>query len=180
MTNCDTIRDSMGRWLDGELSPDESDAVSSHVATCAECGAARRRLEGLQRALTGVLVTEVAPIEFMPFWREVQRRINRERAWHEDIIEWARDLFTAPRIAWGVPAVIVLLLAVFSLDSYFPESRFGGSLNSFASVESIDAHGRSVALLRENESKTTVIWLYQNEEGENEAGEDGSKSGPTF
>jgi hypothetical protein len=33
-------------------------------------------------------------------------------------------------------------------------------------VESIDAHGRSVALLRENESKTTVIWLYQNEEGE--------------
>ena len=180
MTNCDNIRDSIGRWLDGELSRGESDAVSSHVAACAECGEARRQLGSLERALTGVLVTEVAPIEFMPFWREVQRRINRKRAWYEDIFEWAGEIFTAPRIAWGVPAVIVLLLAAFSLDSYFPGTRFGGGRNSFASVESIDAYGRSVALLRENDSKTTVIWLYQNEEGENEAGEDSSKSGPTF
>ncbi len=40
--------------------------------------------------------------------------------------------------------------------------------SNFASVESIDAHGRNVALLREDETKTTVIWLYQNQEGENE------------
>jgi anti-sigma factor RsiW len=180
MTNCENTRDSIGRWLDGELSPGESATVSSHVANCAECGEARRQLESLQRALTGVLLTEAAPIEFMPFWREVQRRINRPRAWYEDSFEWARGFFTAPRIAWGVPAVIALLLAAFSLDSYFPGSRFDGGRNGFASVESIDAHGRNVALLREDESKTTVIWLYQNEEGENEVGEDSSKSGPTF
>jgi len=180
MTNCENIRDSIGRWLDGELTPSESAAVQAHVATCAECAEARRQLESLQRALTGVLVADAAPIEFMPFWREVQRRINLKRAWYEDISEWAREFFTAPRVAWSVPVAIVLLLAVFSLDSYFPGNPFGGSRNSFASVESIDAHGRSVALLRENESKTTVIWLYQNEEGEDETGEDGAKSGPTF
>lgn len=180
MTNCENIRDSIGRWLDGELSPGESEPVRAHVAACPECGEARRQLERLQRALTGVLLTEAAPIEFMPFWREVQRRINQKRAWYEDILEWAREVFTAPRIAWSVPAVIVLLLAAFSLDSYLPGSRFGGGRNGFASVELIDAHGRNVALLREDGSKTTVIWLYQNEEGENEAGEDSSKSGPTF
>ena len=180
MTNCENCRDSIGRWLDGELSPIESAAVEAHVEACAECGEARRQLESLQRALTGVLVTDAAPIEFIPFWREVQHRINSKRAWYEDVSQWAREFFTAPRIAWGVPAAIVLLLAVVSLDSYFPWMRFGGGRNNFASVESIDGHGRSVALLRENDSKTTVIWLYQNEEGENETSEDGAKSGPTF
>jgi hypothetical protein len=79
-----------------------------------------------------------------------------------------------------VPAVIALVLALFSLDSYLPGWRFGGARNNFAAVESIDAYGRSVALLRENESKTTVIWLYQDQEGENEAAEDATKSGPAF
>ena len=180
MTNCEHIRESIGRWLDGELGPSESAAVQAHVATCAGCAEARRQLESLQRVLTAVLVADAAPIEFIPFWREVQRRINLNRAWYEDISDRAREIFAAPRVAWGVPVAIVLLLAVVSLDPFFPGNFFGGGRNSFASVESIDAHGRSVALLRENESKTTVIWLYQNEEGENETGEDGAKSGPTF
>jgi sugar (pentulose or hexulose) kinase len=47
-------------------------------------------------------------------------------------------------------------------------------------VDSIDSHGHNVALLRENESKTTVIWLYQDQEGEDEAAEDTAKSGPAF
>jgi hypothetical protein len=34
--------------------------------------------------------------------------------------------------------------------------------------------------LRENESKTTVIWLYEDQEGENEVAEEPSKSGPAF
>jgi hypothetical protein len=68
------------------------------------------------------------------------------------------------------------LLVLASTDVW----RLGGSRNSFASVESIDAYGRSVALLREQETKTTVIWLYQDQEGENEAAEDTAKSAPTF
>jgi hypothetical protein len=84
---------------------------------------------------------------------------------------------TAPRIAWAVPALIVVVLALFSLDSFLPGR---GARDNFASVESIDAHGRSVALLREDQTKTTVIWLYQDQEGENETAEEASKSGPTF
>lgn len=177
MNNCATIRESIGRWLDGELSASESESVSVHVASCSECGEARRQLAKLQLALKDELATEAARIEFRPFWREVERRINQKRAWHEDLLEWGRDFFTAPRVAWAVPAVIALALAVFSFDSYLPG---WGARNNFVSVESIDAHGRSVALLREHETKTTVIWLYQDQEGENEALEETSKSGPAF
>jgi hypothetical protein len=78
-----------------------------------------------------------------------------------------------------VPAVIVLLLAVVSLESYLPGWR-GAGRNAFATVESIDAYGRNVALLREYDTKTTVIWLYQDQEGENEAAEETAPSGPAF
>jgi hypothetical protein len=123
------------------------------------------------------LVTQAASIDFMPFWRGVQRRINQKRAWHEDLLEWSRGFLTAPRIAWAVPALIVVALALFSFDSYLPGQ---GARDNFAAVESIDAYGRSVALLREDQTKTTVIWLYQDQEGENETAEEASKSGPAF
>lgn len=175
MSECESVQESIGRWLDGEMPPSESESVRAHVARCNDCGEARRRLEKMQSALKSVLATETAPIEFMPFWRAVERRIN-ERGWYEDWLERARGLFTAPRLAWAVPVAIGLLLVLFSADGW----RFGGPRGNFASVESIDAYGRSVALLRQNESKTTVIWLYQDQEGDNETADDSAKSAPAF
>jgi anti-sigma factor RsiW len=180
MTGCENIRESIGRWLDGELSPAESEAAREHVLACAACGETRRQLEKIDATLKSVLAAEAARVEFTPFWRDVQSRVNRKRAWYADWLDWSRGLLAGPRVAWAVPTVIALLLGLFSLDSYWLGWRFGGSRNSFAAVDSIDAHGRSVALLRENETKTTVIWLYEDQEGENETAEEASKSGPAF
>ena len=176
MRDCEGIRESIGSWLDGELSAAESESVRAHLAGCTDCGETRRRLEKMQLALKAALTSPAPQIEFMSFWRGVERRINRKRVWYDDLLDWSRGLFAAPRVAWMVPAVIGILLVLASTDVW----RLGGSRNSFASVESIDAYGRSVALLREQETKTTVIWLYQDQEGENEAAEDTAKSAPTF
>ena len=176
MSECESIQESIGRWLDGEMPASEGESVRAHVARCADCGEAQRRLEKMQIALKNVLAAETTPIEFMPFWRAVERRISEKSAWYDDWLDRARGLFTAPRLAWAVPVAIGLLLVLFSTDGL----RFGGSRGSFASVESIDAYGRSVALLRQNESKTTVIWLYQDQEGDNETADDSAKSAPVF
>ena len=106
MSECESVQESIGRWLDGEMPPSESESVRAHVARCNDCGEARRRLEKMQSALKSVLAAETAPIEFMPFWRAVERRINEKRAWYEDWLERARGLFTAPRLAWAVPVAI--------------------------------------------------------------------------
>jgi hypothetical protein len=180
MTGCENISESIGRWMDGELSFAESEAAREHVLTCADCSEARRQLEKLDATLKSVLAAEAARVDFAPLWRGVQSRINRKRAWYEDLLDWSRGLLAAPRVAWAVPAVIALLLGLFTLDSYWSGRWFGGSRNSFAAVDSIDAHGRSVALLRENETKTTVIWLYEDQEVEHETAEEASKSGPAF
>ena len=169
MKNCDSTRESLGAWLDGELDRAESEAVRVHLEGCVACKEERRQLEKLQVALKSVLDSEASRIAFPPFWSSVQQRITEKSAWREDLVDWLRLVFSGPRIAWAIPAVILLLLGVLSGDSLVSGFRNFGQRNNFASVESIDAYGRNVALLREDETKTTVIWLYQNQEGEDES-----------
>jgi len=172
---CENIREVLGAWLDGELSQTDADAVRSHVEGCTECSEEWRRLGKLDAALRTMAVPEDSQIAFEPFWRGVQRRITEKRPWHVEIVEGLRAVFLGPRLAWSIPAIIVLLIGLYSLGVWKEETP----RNNFAAVESIDAYGRNVALLRENETKTTVIWLYQNQEGDNESGENSDKS-PTF
>ncbi len=180
MKDCERIQESLGGWLDRELSSSDSDWVRVHVASCAECHAAQLRLERMTLALHGVLTSDTRKLEFMPFWRAVERRIEEKRPWYMEFQDWAGSFFSPLRVAWAVPAAIALVLIVVSASSYFAGWRGGSARNNFASVDSIDAHGRSVALLREDDTKTTVIWLYQNQEGENEAAEEPTQSGPAF
>ena len=179
MRECESIRESIGRWLDGELDAGESESVRTHLASCAQCKEVQRRLEAVQVALKDTLIAEAQKIDFLPFWRAVQVRIGQKTSWYERTLDWARGVFTGYRAAWVIPATIALLLAVLSLQSYIP-GWWREPRNSFATVESIDSYGRNVALLRENESKTTVIWLYEDQEGENGTADDSTKSAPAF
>jgi anti-sigma factor RsiW len=180
MIDCERIQESLGGWLDGELSSADSDSVRAHVASCGDCRAAQRRLETMTVALRGALTSDASKIDFAPFWRAVERRIEAQRPWYGTFQDWAQSFFTAPRAAWAVPAAIAAVLAVISANSFFTGWRGVSTRNNFASVDSIDSYGRSVALLREDDTKTTVIWLYQNQEDENEAAEESAPSGPAF
>lgn len=182
MTNrCENIRDRIGAWLDGELKRFEFEEIRLHLESCAACGEERRQLEKLETGLKELLVAGPSGVSFEQFWPEVERRIARRRSWYESLQGWARELAAPPQLAWMVPAAIVVaLLGVFSLESFWPGLRLRGQRNNFASVDSIDAFGRNVAVLRENETKTTIIWLYQNQEGEDESTGEKSEAGPSF
>jgi hypothetical protein len=76
--------------------------------------------------------------------------------------------------------VIVIVLAGLSIDSFLPNAKLGVQPDNLATVESIDAYGRNVALLHEGETNTTVIWLYQPQESENDSSAEPSESKPSF
>lgn len=180
MKSCSGIKESIGAWLDGELKQDAAEAVRAHIEGCSPCQEERRQLERLQIALKSTLDSEASRVAFEPLWEGVRQRIAHKRRWRDALLEGARDICAGPRLAWAVPALILVLLGVFSLDSFSPGWRLFGTRNNFASVESIDAHGRNVALLREDETKTTVIWLYQNQEGEDESTGEATDTRPSF
>lgn len=180
MKDCHDIREVLGAWLDGELKTSEAEAVRSHLAGCSACAEERRQLEKLQVAMKSVLATGSGQVAFEPFWRAVRERIDRKRSWRADMVEWLRAAVEAPRLVWAVPATIVVFILAFSFNSIRSNLPWAGQRNNYAAVESIDAHGRNVALLREDDTKTTVIWLFQNPEGENDTAEEPAQSGPSF
>ena len=177
MRDCKLVRESLSGWLDGQLSASDAEIIRLHLESCAACDRERRQLEKLQSSLKSLLVSNVPRIAFEPFWAGVRERITKKRSRRAAVMEWVQSRFAAPGLAWTVPAVIVVLLGVFALDSFW---KLGSQRNNFAAVESIDAHGRNVALLREDETKTTVIWLYQNQEGEDESSGENTETSPSF
>ena len=180
MNSCVEIRKFIGAWLDGELSGAGADAVRLHLETCLACGEERRQLEKLNIAMKDVFESEDYRLDAQLFLHGLRQRIAADRPWHADLAEWAGPIFRAPSFGWAVPAVIVLLIGALYLGSILPGWGVLAPRNNFATVESIDAYGRNVALLREHESKTTVIWLYQNPDNENEAPGETSDKGPAF
>jgi predicted anti-sigma-YlaC factor YlaD len=180
MSNCENMREAVGAWLDGELAAEQAEATRLHLEVCAACREERHRLERLQSTMRTVLQSNGSELEFGPFWQGVQRRIAQKSNWYDELGDWIRGTFTAPRLAWAIPAVIVLVLAGLSIDSFFPNAKIGTQPDNLATVESIDAYGRNVALLHEDETNTTVIWLYQPQESENDSSTEPSETRPSF
>jgi hypothetical protein len=127
-----------------------------------------------------VLNSSGLKVQFDPFWQGLQQRIAQQSNWYDELGDWIRGTFTGPRLAWAVPAVIVIVLAGLSIDSFLPNAKLGVQPDNLATVESIDAYGRNVALLHEGETNTTVIWLYQPQESENDSSAEPSESKPSF
>jgi hypothetical protein len=180
MNSCTEIKAFVGPWLDGELSGSAADAVRAHVEACPECGAERRQLEKLSAMMKDAFAAEVYQVNAQALWCGVERQIAARRPWYALPAEWAGRFFHAPSFAWAVPAVIILLIGALYFEPVLSSWGVGASRNNFATVESIDAYGRNVALWRENESKTTVIWIYQSPDSENEGAGEANNKGPAF
>lgn len=181
MRDCETIQRSLGAWLDGESGDFEPQEIQEHLERCPSCLMEKERLEKLQIALEQVLRANASEVAFEPFWHELQRRISEEKIpWHARLLDWARPVLYPQRLAWVVPVVIVFLLGVFSVEQFFPGWIWGSKREPRTVVDSIDGHGLNVALFREFESRTTVIWLFEDHEEEDEASGNSTQGNPSF
>ncbi|MBI4523854.1 MAG: zf-HC2 domain-containing protein [Deltaproteobacteria bacterium] len=176
--DCETIKKSLGSWLDVELADSEAAKIKAHLEICAECAEEKRRLIRLQASIKDVLESRASGIAFEPFWRGVRSRILEKRPWYVALREMISGDFLSPqRLAWTIPVGIALILALLSLDQFSP---WGSQKNNLTSVESIDGHGFNVAVFRESQTKTTVIWLFENQEDEDEPSGESTPPGSSF
>lgn len=178
--DCDAIKRSLGTWLDGEASPSGAELIRTHVEGCPSCLGEKKRLEWLQASVKGILEREASGLAFEPFWDGVRQRILETRPWQDRLWDWARAAFYAQRLAWVIPVVIVFFLGLFSLEQFFPGWRWGSNRGNVTAVDSIDGHGFNVAVFRESRTKTTVIWLFENQEDEDESSGESSSTESAF
>jgi anti-sigma factor RsiW len=168
MKNCEETKELLGAWLDGELDAAKAAAIQLHVRDCASCLNEKARLERLESLLKSVLEANASQVAFEDVWAGVGARVAEQKSWKTRAVDWLRGVLFPPRLAWAVPAMVVILVAALSLDRFFPGWRWAFGPTNVASVESIDGHGFNVALLREAKTKTTVIWLFENQENDDE------------
>jgi anti-sigma factor RsiW len=178
--HCEEVQRSLQAWLDRELSQFEAERVESHLLECPQCSEDRRQLERLQDVLRDSLQVRASGLAFEPFWRDVRRRILEQKPWYVQLLEWMRFTLYPVKLTWAIPVVIVLLLLILSLEQFVPGLGLGPGTGNLAAVESIDGHGLNVAVFRESKTKTTVIWIFQNQEGEDEAAEESASGDSTF
>ncbi len=178
--NCEAVKKSLGRWFDGEIDAAEAQEIQGHLEECSVCLEEKRRLVRLQTSLKSVLESGASGLAFEPFWNGVRRRIVERKPWHVRFLDRVRLALPPQRLAWAIPLVIIFLLGVFSLEQFFPKWRSGSNKSNLAAVESVDGHGFNVAVFRESKTKTTVIWLFQNQEEEDGSSGESASTNPSF
>src|SRR5918997_3767038 len=119
MSRCESTRETVGPGLEGDLAAGKAEATRLHVEGCAACSEERHRLERLHSTMRMVLESNGSELQFDPFWQGVQQRIAQQSNWYNELGDWFRRTCTAPRLAWAVPAVIVIMLAGLSIDAFF-------------------------------------------------------------
>ncbi|HWP60639.1 MAG TPA: zf-HC2 domain-containing protein [Candidatus Acidoferrales bacterium] len=163
--------------LDGEVEAPTAKRVQGHLERCPSCRAELARLERLDDVLKSALQARASEASWQTIWPKVATRIG-ERAW------WPRRLrdylgLDALRLrpAWLVSAAVALGVALLGVATYLTDFR---TRNNFAFVESIDGHGANIALFREAETRTTVIWLFEDVENQDALSEESATASPGF
>lgn len=168
MMDCELVRRAIGAWMDGEVSEREAGEIRTHVAHCPSCGDLKTQLERIHFSLHTTLEARASEVSFESIWNGVQRRIAERSPWRLWFWDWLREVFFPRRLAWAIPLTIVFLVAILSAEQILSKWGWAPGNGNLAAVESIDGHGLNLALFREAETKTTVIWLFDSQEEEDE------------
>jgi hypothetical protein len=137
-------------------------------------------LERLQGSIKEIIEKSASEVPFEAVWHGVERRILERRPWQKQLLDRLQSALRPGRLAWAVPAVAVFLIGVFSLAEFYHGWPFLPNGTHIMRVESIDGHGLNTALFRESETRTLVIWLFQDQEDNDESPEESASDNVSF
>jgi anti-sigma factor RsiW len=166
--NCRETRPLLPLFFDGELEARQMRAVALHSTRCLECENELRHFERLQDAVATHISTMVGEVDLGEIWAGVAPRLEsrapslarRLRArWEELQLGWS---LRGPAFA-AVAAAVLLTLALWQRDgsparpelANRPPARDVDNSAVLGSVSSAD----SVALVTDEETNTTLLWI---------------------
>jgi anti-sigma factor RsiW len=165
--NCRESRPLLSLFLDGELDARQMREVALHSTRCGECEHELRGIERLQDLISTRIQAEVAEIDLSRIWIGVAPRLESvRRPWHERFRERWDEIgpgwqTLAPVSAAAVVAGLVAVLLWQSQQVAVEPSQWASADNS-AIVDSVQSNVESLAVLREPETNTMVLWITDN------------------
>jgi hypothetical protein len=157
---CENMYSELVALLYGELEPEEAKRIRAHLKTCRSCKEAYEELQGTSKLLEK--------------WEDVSPRMNfvfvkdatsRWKAFKEKIsqLNWGR------RLAFGVPAVIVLSFLILSATNFragYSEGKWNLSFSLIPQKEKPVQQEKIVGALSQMQSETLQLVKQMIEESE--------------
>lgn len=150
-------------FFDGELDPRQMRAVALHGARCGTCEGELRHMNRLQELVSEGVTAVVDEIDFTDFWVGIERQLGAVRfPWWQRARAW----WSAGRRQWPLPlpvfaaaaAIVALVLLLFARAQQ-PATPAMVAIDNGASIDSLDADVDSVAVISDPETRTTVLWV---------------------
>ena len=179
MTSCREARPLLPLFFDGELEARQMRAVALHSTRCPECEHELRALEHLQEAVVAHVDALVDGIDLSRVWAGIEPRLAGRAP---SLAERWRGWWEAHGSGWGMrgPAfagfAAAALLALVIIQpggdgvsvvpdvAKRPKAKIDNIDNS-AKVDSMQSSVDSVALLTDDETNTTLLWIMDDAAG---------------
>ncbi len=164
--NCRESRPLLPLFLDGELEARQMRAVALHSTRCPGCEDELRQIERLQELVATHVAQQVEAIDLSALWARVGPRLKATAPpWHERLREWWWEVRSEGRRGWlpvsaaVVGAAGVLAMILWQAQRPTEPAQLASAVDNSAILDSVQSNVDSVALLREPETNTLVLWI---------------------
>lgn len=163
--SCSAVSKLLEKYFDQEVTNKERSLVEAHLLDCHACQDVLRSMEKLRDLVKAPVEEAVQKEDFQWIWQKIERGIRLEErpTFWETLRSWLQISPLFQRKVW-IPAVaavaIILLITVPLLFKKTP------SYPSPSVVEYVESQTHNVMVYESENTKVTVIWLFEEPEKE--------------
>jgi anti-sigma-K factor RskA len=162
--SCSALSKLLEKYFDQEVTHEEKFLIEAHLLDCQACRDVLRSMEEL-RTLIKVPVEEAAQKEdFQWMWQKIERGIRKEErpTFWETLQSWVQISALFRRKVW-IPAAAMAIILLIAIPLVLKKNP---SYPSVSVVEYIESETNNVMVYESEDSKVTVIWLFEEPEME--------------
>lgn len=172
--NCRETIPLLSLFVDGELDARQMRGVALHTTRCAGCEGELRRIERLQDSIADYINARVDEVDLSDLWTRISPRIGSvPHSWLVRLSDWWETRQTswvvrAPLYAAAAAAALLAFSLWQSPDRPQPlhPVEVASSADNSVILDSVKSDAEALALLREPETNTLVLWVSDDVLGE--------------
>jgi anti-sigma-K factor RskA len=163
--SCSAVSKFLEKYFDQEVTDGERSLVEAHLLDCHACQDVLRSMKKLRDSVKAPVEEAVQKEDFQWVWQKIERGIRLEErpTFGETLRSWLQIPPLFQRKVW-IPAVAAAaIILVITIPLLFKKTP---SYPSPSVVEYVESQTHNVMVYESENTKVTVIWLFEEPEKE--------------